>query len=142
MLGSWYILHCYQVVKKTEDYVNMDFSHIGDDSPHHVFDVYPPAELCNLLPVSVTVMGEVCSVVCVCVCARTHAHFVVCVCMRAHACVCCHFMYKLCKHFTKLGDKRRKRYDVTTLLHLNPDKSELLSITVSPLSSEIMVQLS
>ena len=50
------------MVKKTEEYVNMDFSHIGDDSAHHVFDVYPPAVLCNLLPVSITVMGEVCSV--------------------------------------------------------------------------------
>ena len=49
------------MVKKTEDYANIDFFHIGDDSPHHVFDVYPPAVLCNLLPVSVTVMGEVCT---------------------------------------------------------------------------------
>ena len=89
MLGSWCTLQFCQVVKKTEDYVNMDFSHIGDDSPHHVFDVYPPAELCNLLPVSVTVMGEVCSVVCVCVCARAHMHILlcVCVCARTHVCV-------------------------------------------------------
>ena len=56
------------MVKKTEDYVNMDFSRIGDDSAHHVFDIYPPAVLCNLLPVSITVMGEVCVCVRVCVC--------------------------------------------------------------------------
>ena len=55
-------LLCCQVMRKTEGYVNMDFSHIGDDSAHHVFDVYPPAVLCNLLPVSITVMGEVCSI--------------------------------------------------------------------------------
>ena len=46
------------MVQETEDYANSDVK-INKDSPHHVFHIYPPAVLCNLLPVSVTVMDEV-----------------------------------------------------------------------------------
>ena len=46
------------MVQETEDYANSDVK-INGNSPHHVFHIYPPAVLCNLLPVSVTVMDEV-----------------------------------------------------------------------------------
>ena len=47
-------------MKETEGYANSDVV-IDEDTPHHVFHIYPPAVLCNLLPVSVTVMDEVLS---------------------------------------------------------------------------------
>ena len=46
------------MVKETEDYANSDVN-IDKNSPHHIFHIYPPAVLYNLLPVSVTVMDEV-----------------------------------------------------------------------------------
>ena len=46
-------------MKEVEDYANSDVVTIDDDNPHHVIHIYPPAVLCNLLPVSVTVMNEV-----------------------------------------------------------------------------------
>ena len=46
------------MVKEVEDYVNSDVE-IDNENPHHMFHIYPPAVLCNLLPVPVTVMDEV-----------------------------------------------------------------------------------
>ena len=46
-------------MKEVEDYANSDDVKFDDESPHHVFHIYSPAVLCNLLPVPVTVMDEV-----------------------------------------------------------------------------------
>ena len=46
-------------MKEVEDYANSDDIKFDDESPHHIFHVYSPAVLCNLLPVPVTVMDEV-----------------------------------------------------------------------------------
>ena len=46
-------------MKEVEDYANSEYAAIDDDNPHHVIHIYPPAVLCNLLPVAVTVMDEV-----------------------------------------------------------------------------------
>ena len=50
-------------MKEVEDYANSDDVTIDDDNPHHVIHIYPPVVLCNLLPVPVTVMDEVYTIV-------------------------------------------------------------------------------